>query len=228
MDQFDALARSGELHQMLADDIAGTQAGVMHRGARRTGRLAQGQRGARGCILLVDVVGLDHVAVPTAQRRGRALDQFGQHRHAQAEVGGPRHRYPGGRLRQRFTLGFSQAGGARDQRDAALRAQRQHRIETFRQAEIDGDVERRHAPQFTGGEIRHALHHPLGGRFAHHRRRDLELLRLLGGQTQQGLAHAPGSAVDEETGGRDFHARHGSRASPAGEDGNAAVVAGAT
>src|SRR5690606_13163360 len=89
--EFDALALPGELHRVLADDVAGAHAGIPRLGAAADGRLAQGQGGARGGILLVHVVLFDDVAVPAGQRARGLLDQFVQHRHAHTEVGGPKH-----------------------------------------------------------------------------------------------------------------------------------------
>src|SRR3546814_15359349 len=74
VDQFDALAVGGELDQVLADDVAGTEARVARRRAGFFRRRTQRQRGAGGRIELAGMVHLDDVAVPAGQRAGGAFD----------------------------------------------------------------------------------------------------------------------------------------------------------
>ena len=94
VDQLDPLALSRELHQMLADDVAGAEAGVSRLGAIALRGRTQRKRGTRWRIQLPGVVGLDDVAVPGMQRGGGAFDQILQYRYAKAEIGGPYHRNP--------------------------------------------------------------------------------------------------------------------------------------
>ena len=67
------------------------------------------------------------------------------------------------------------------------------------QAEVDRHIEHRRPRQLAGREERHAVDHPLRRRAAGHRSDDLQGIRMFGGQPQQGLAHAPGGAVNKQT-----------------------------
>src|SRR5690606_22571376 len=63
--QLQALTGTGELHQVLADDVAGAQAGIGRWPAPAPlHRRAQGKGRARGRVLLVHVMGLDNVHIP--------------------------------------------------------------------------------------------------------------------------------------------------------------------
>src|SRR5690606_3836781 len=141
VNQFDALTHRCELHQVLADDVACAQRGIARLRATASGRLPERERGARRRVLFLRVVGFDDVAVPARQRSGTALDQFFEHRHAQAEVGCPQYRDRLRRLAQRATLAIRDPGRAGHESRASRRAQRQHRIEALGQAEIDGRSE---------------------------------------------------------------------------------------
>ena len=206
MYQLDALAQPGELHQMLAYDVAGAQAGVVRlRPAPLRGR-AQGQCSARWRVLLLGVVRFDDVAVPAGQRLRRALHQFVQYRHAQAEVRGPYQRDLRRCRIQRLALRAGNAGGTRHQPCPAIHAQRQQRVEALRQAEVNGHVEHRRTGQFAGREERHTVDYALGRRATGHGGHDLQGFGMFGGQPQQGLAHAPGGTVNEQSQGSLVHA----------------------
>src|SRR5690606_9995330 len=86
VDELDALAPAGELHGVLANHVAGTQAGIARLGARSAGADAGAERqcGAGGRVLLAAVVQLDDVAVPAVERRGGAFRQRLQHRDTDA------------------------------------------------------------------------------------------------------------------------------------------------
>src|SRR5690606_23095044 len=66
--QFQPLAGAGELHQVLADDVAGAQRGVSRLRAALPGRRAQREGGPGRRIRLARVVRFDDVAVPAGQR----------------------------------------------------------------------------------------------------------------------------------------------------------------
>jgi hypothetical protein len=190
---------------MLADDVTGTQAGVMR---LRPARCAAAPR----VSAVPDGASFFWVWCDSTMSQSQPASACAARSTSSSSTATPRLKF------EAQTSGIFAAAASSawrcvlempvvpDTSPAPLHAQRQHRVEALRQAEVDRHIEHRRAGQLAGAEERHAVDHALGRRTAGHRSHDLQGFGMFGGQPQQGLAHAPGGTVNEQSQGSLVHA----------------------
>ena len=203
VDQFDALAQRGELHDVLADDVAGTQDWRIAGRAPPCSALAPSASAVPdgASFLCTWCDSTMSQSQPGNARAARSTSSF--------STATPRLKFDAHSTGMRAAAAVSASRCAASRpvvpdTSAAPRSTHSARIavEAFRQAEVDRDVECGHAAQLVCGEMRTPSTTRCAGCVRDTAADHDASRRARRAQPQQGLAHAAGGAVDQHADGR--------------------------